>query len=417
MRHEPRMALAKRPEQPSPEAKRLKDAVRRLILDQPFFGMLALRLRIEEDAAAETAWVNGVTLGYNAAFVDGLTDAELTGLICHEVLHVAAGHPWRRGHREKRRWNLACDFAINPIAIEAGLLLPKSAAIDAAFRGLSSEVIYERIASEPPADQSGQGSAGGDGGSPEGSGPESPGPSQDESGPSPMPPPEYPTEGAPIPGEVRDAPADRSDQLEAEWRMAVESAGRVAGHLPRGLRQVIDEVKRPVVNWREVLRAFVQRAAGVADYSFRRPNRRFSGMGLYLPELVEEGIRTAVVAVDTSGSVSDEWLKQFHGEVRSILDEVKPARTVVIYCDAAVQATTEAFPDDAFVFEPQGRGGTSFVPVFEWVAENDVEPDFLIYLTDLEGRMPELAPSYPVLWVTTPTQIEPAWGEKVELTG
>ena len=84
-----------------------------LVLDQPFFGALALSLPPKEDTTCDTAWTDGRSLGYNPAFVESLTHAELTGLIAHEVMHCAMGHPWRRDARDPKQFNVACDLAIN----------------------------------------------------------------------------------------------------------------------------------------------------------------------------------------------------------------------------------------------------------------------------------------------------------------
>ena len=46
----------------------------------------------------------------------------------------------------------------------------------------------------------------------------------------------------------------------------------------------------------------------------------------------------------------------------------------------------------------KGGGGTSFIPVFEYIEKNDLRPDALIYLTDLAGRFPEHEPDFPVIW-------------------
>ena len=178
---------------------------------------------------------------------------------------------------------------------------------------------------------------------------------------------------------------------------------------------LIEQARKPKVDWREVLRAFMQQSVYAPDYRFSQPNRRYLGLGLYLPVLAGENVRAVVIAVDTSGSVSQALLEQFHGEIKCVLDEVRPERTVVVYADYVVQAVAEVLPDDAFVFEAKGRGGTSFIPVFEHVAKEGIDPDCLVYLTDLEGEAPALPPEYPVLWVTPPTRLVPPWGRKVEL--
>jgi hypothetical protein len=50
-----------------------------LLLSQPFFGTLALRLKMLEDAAISTASVDGRVLRYNPAFVKGLTHRSASG--------------------------------------------------------------------------------------------------------------------------------------------------------------------------------------------------------------------------------------------------------------------------------------------------------------------------------------------------
>ena len=72
----------------------------------------------------------------------------------------------------------------------------------------------------------------------------------------------------------------------------------------------------------------------------------------------------------------------------------------LILCDAKIHSVERYGPErplSAATVEPVGRGGTSFVPVFEHHAER-TPPDALLYLTDGEGLVPETAPTYPVLW-------------------
>ena len=119
-----------------------------LVLSQPFFGALVLRLKVVEDRSCETFWVDGESLGYNPDYLASLNDLEVRGVLAHEVLHVANGHCWRMGAREPERWNDAADYAINPIVIDAGMVLPKGAYLDARFTAKSAEEIYGILAQE-----------------------------------------------------------------------------------------------------------------------------------------------------------------------------------------------------------------------------------------------------------------------------
>ena len=101
-----------------------------------------------EDRSAKTCWVDGESFGYNPDYIDTLTDLELRGVLAHEVMHVANGHCWRRGPREDRRWNQAADYAVNPIVVSSGFVLPKDALSAARFAGKSAEEIYGALTQE-----------------------------------------------------------------------------------------------------------------------------------------------------------------------------------------------------------------------------------------------------------------------------
>jgi hypothetical protein len=57
----------------SPALQKLTAARIDLVCDQPFFGSLALSLKLVEDTTCETAWTDGRSLGYNPAFIESWT--------------------------------------------------------------------------------------------------------------------------------------------------------------------------------------------------------------------------------------------------------------------------------------------------------------------------------------------------------
>jgi predicted metal-dependent peptidase len=131
-----------------PAAVRLKKGRTALLLDCPFYGTLLFRLKTRQSHSLRTMATDGVHLFYNAAFVESLTPAELNGVLAHEVMHPALLHHTRRGNRSPKRWNRACDLAINPIILESGLTLPKDALVDARFVGMNAERIYNKLVEE-----------------------------------------------------------------------------------------------------------------------------------------------------------------------------------------------------------------------------------------------------------------------------
>ena len=121
--------------------RKLTRARTQLLLNQPFFGTLCLRLQLMTGAVPTMA-TDGRRIFYDPAFADSLTPAELEGVLAHEVLHCALGHHCRRGQCDPRLWNEAADLAINPMLVADKFTLPTGALIDPAYANLSAEEIY-----------------------------------------------------------------------------------------------------------------------------------------------------------------------------------------------------------------------------------------------------------------------------------
>src|SRR5215469_3054112 len=127
---------------------RIQKARTALVLDHPFFGSLLFRLKDRPSSAVKTMATDGVSLLWNPEFVDTLNAATLAGTLAHEVMHPALHHHLRRSGRDPKRWNVACDYAINPLLIDAGLKLPEGVLVEDRFRGMSAEQIYNLLESE-----------------------------------------------------------------------------------------------------------------------------------------------------------------------------------------------------------------------------------------------------------------------------
>lgn len=418
-----------------------------LVLDQPFWGALSLRLKMVEDPSCDTAWTDGIHLGFNPTWFSSLTPAQRIGLLAHEVMHCAGGHMWRRDGRDPKDWNIAADYAINIELVECGFELPPDGYIDKAYKGKSAEWIYSRVREEkksqpkPQQGQSGQGQGqqGQQGQARQGGSQaaQAPAPGQKgQKGQSGQPSGQQddaakgqPASGQPTSGhgsqpavdpslDVRDAPADAAEQgaTEADWQQAVQEAAVSAharGKLPANLQRLVKNVTKPKVDWKATLHRFVQQAART-DYSWRRPNTRFMSMGLYIPSLYSEEVGPIAVTIDTSGSVDGVMLDQFVSELKGIVAEVKPARVYVLYADARVKRMDTFERDDEIVIKPAGGGGTDFRPAIDACEKmDDMPPVCMVYITDLYGTFPTSAPNLPILWATPPTSMEPPFGEHI----
>jgi predicted metal-dependent peptidase len=376
-----------------------------LVLDQPFFGVLSLKLRLKSDPTCKTAWVDGVTLGFNPTWIETLTSKALVGLVAHEVMHCAAGHPWRRGMRDPKRWNEAADYAINAILLAAGFKLPEGGLFNPDYAGKSAEWIYDRLEAESEKQEQPQQGEPGDGeqGDEQDDG--------DEQGDG--------DEGSEQ-GEVRDAPSGDGAEpsSEADWQATAQQAARAASaqnKLPAALRKFADEIVELKVDWRSVMHRFVQETAS-SDFTWSRPSTRYLPRGLYLPALYSEQMGPLVIAIDTSGSIDEVMLTQFFNELRAIVAETQPREVTVMYCDDAVRRTETFGKDDEITSNPLGGHGTKFSPVFEAVEQLEEVPAALVYLTDLGlwgEEWPE-DPGYPVLWAATSDAVAPM-GETVSI--
>jgi predicted metal-dependent peptidase len=393
---------------------KLSAARTRLILDKPFLGALVLRLpmRAAKPERCKTIGTDVRALYYNPEYIGRLTLEQTQFVLAHEALHCALSHFARRQHRVKRRWDIACDLAINPLLIKDGLKPPPGVLMKSGFEGMMAEEIYPYI-EEDMADEThdehfydeenkSQSAAAGQsledndqtgGGAGEG------GEGAEQSGAVPRPLTET-----------------EQEQLAVQWRQRLAGAAQQAmqaGKLGASMARLVEHLLQPQLPWRMLLARYMT-AAARDDYSFQRPSRR-EGDAI-LPTLKSTQV-DVVVVLDTSGSVNDTELQEFVSEIDAIKGQMR-ARLTLHACDAAL------CKNGPWLFEPweefslpsniYGRGGTRFTPVFEWLKGEGRKPDLLVYFTDAEGEFPKLEPDYPVLWLVKGRGKVP-WGQRIQL--
>ncbi len=362
-----------------------------LVLRNPFFGTLALRLKPISDDSVPTACTNGQFIAFNPKWFLKLREEERVGLIAHEVMHVALMHMLRREERDAVKWNVAGDYVINNALLKSKFILPHTELIDPKYDNMSTEEIYALLP-EDIKDGTGPGDILLlDGDDPGGCGAVIDHPS------------------------VSDGSA--SGKFEAEIEIAVQQAAEAAkamGKLPGHLQTLIEKALAPKVDWKMVLARFL-RTNNKSDFTWIKPNRRFISRGLYLPSLHTPALEEIAVAVDTSGSVSEAELEQFTGEITSILHDTNPELIHFLQCDTKVCADTEYTRESLpLKITYEGRGGTRFSPVMKYLKENHPNISALVYLTDLESDDFGDAPHYPVLWIST-ASTEAPYGEVIQI--
>lgn len=354
-----------------------------IIMDSVFFGSLMVRLEPNATENIPSMGTDGKFIHYNPKFVEKLTDSELKGVIVHEVLHCAMAHHARKGDREHMKWNMACDYAINPIVKESGFVLPSDCLESPSYADMSAEQIYPLL-------------------------PESDGPGDGE----------HPSWNV---GNVDPSASPLDNDEEAQnWKNAVSEAAmtaRMMGKMPAGLERFVDEFLDAKLPWQELLARFLHNVAK-NDFNWSRPNRGLlQNYGLYLPTLHNETCGSVALAVDTSGSITQTELNEFAAELNGILDMVRPEKVHVIYCDAEINAVEEFTPDQYPVkLQVKGGGGTDFRPVFDHISEQIPNVQCAIYLTDMYGEFPEETPDFPTMWVSNSQVKEAPFGQVVQLS-
>lgn len=434
---------------------KVKQARARLVLSQPFFGSMAIGLRIEVDNTCPTAYTNGRKIGFNESFINGLKLNEVEALLCHEVLHVVMLHPLRIMGRQHQIANMAMDYVVNGQLQRAGMSVGTGWLLDAKWSGpdWSFETVYSDLMKQAqpvpkPGNGNGQGNSnqdkqsgggngsgekqddqdangekgqgveddrqegsGSDGSSDTGgdsggdsSGGRTDGNDSGEQGDS--------DDGKPVEawqlGEVREAKAEdggpMSESERSQYQQDIKTAmnkalqhAKSCGKVPGGMERLVERMTVQKRDIEEILRDFVQRTIG-GDYTWTRPNKKHLIHDLYLPSMQCDAIPDIIMVMDTSGSIGQNELAYFQAKLESVLSEYETT-VHVCYCDTQAHDGGEYRREDLPMnLKPMGGGGTDFRPPFKWLESKDIEPAAMIYLTDLECSSFPDEPDFPVLW-------------------
>ena len=374
----------------------------RLLLKSAFFATILLTSPMIVRHDIPTAATDMRNIYYNPAFFDGMPIDEITGVLAHEVLHIALEHGLRRGNRDPRLWNIACDYAINLILIECGFQLPKGGLLDHRYAGMSAEQIYALLEKDRPKGkpQSGQGQG-------------QPNPNGQGNGQGDGPDPDdlFGGMGQDLMEPAGNTP-DEVAKLRDEVRSKVVQAttlSRMAGQLAGGLARAMDDLIYPPVPWQDLLRPLMTRMVK-ADENWSHRNRRFTDV--YLPRVQSNRIGPVVIIGDTSGSITNDELKVVGGSVVDIAESVQPEKIHVLWADSKVASEQEFDAGDDIRLEPKGGGGTDMRVPLARAAE--LEPDAVILITDGHTPWPDVEPDYPLIVCCT-TNVNVPVGEVIRL--
>jgi predicted metal-dependent peptidase len=350
----------------------------KMLLSAPFFGNLATRLKfIDATKWCPTAATDGKNFYYNRNFIDALSEQELIFLMGHEVLHCVYDHTnaVHAGDRDRRLLNVAQDYVINHDLVEARIgerITVVDICYDPKYRGQTADEIYDELFEQARKDgrvfeiQTLDMHLDGDSGQ-----------SQDGESDSGN-------------NDGTDGPIQYSkkelEQIQNEMQSAVTQAAKTAGagNLPGGVRRLLDKLLNPQLDWRELLAMQIQSVIR-SDYTWMRPSRKGQDAGFYLPGMDREQTVDLAVAIDTSGSISEDMLRDFLSEIHSIMTQYNDY-TLRLWCfDTVVHNPVTITADvsaDLLDYNICGGGGTDFECNWSHMKEQGITPKKFVMFTD-----------------------------------
>ncbi len=359
---------------------------RRLLLREPFYGHLVVGVN---KASAELSCLvrlrpssRQISFEVNPALWDAASEDERTAALRHELVHLVLKHPIRaRGRERLEVWGMACDLVVNqlvdvehlpdPLLVESFPSFPRDASADEYYALLVP--LYEKHCQGGESEGGeamarwceGEGCRGGAHGRWK--------------------------EFTELSSGVLSVLETNVDELLLTTSRRIRRRGW--GPLPSRLVAVLDALGRPPeLPWRRLLRLFIAQSGRThIKNTLSRPSKRYGTV----PGTKVRRRHKLTIAVDTSGSVSDEDLQTFFGEIYAVWR--RGATVQVVEADAAVARHYEyrgVTPKAV-----GGRGGTSFDPAIRWSNANVA--DGLVYFTDGFAPSPTIESRCPILWVIT----------------
>jgi len=345
-----------------------------LLLKHPFFGNIATRMQlIDASDWCQTAATDGRNFFYNEEFINKLSVKKNMFLLAHEICHGIFDHFGRLGSRDKQLANIAQDYAVNQILVDDNIgekITEVEICQDSKYRGMAWEEIYDTLFDDYDKQQQEMKSF------LEGLGDmldehlevgEGAGDEKSENG---------------APKISKEDLQKIKDDMKQAMIQSYQASG--AGSAPGSIERLIKDLTEPKMDWREVLRMNIQSIVK-NDYTFQRPNRKTFGTGIILPGMSYDDTIDIAIAIDMSGSISDEEAKVFLSEVKGILDQYTDYSIHLWSFDTSVhnpQVITHDNEDAFYNYDLQGGGGTSFEANWEFMKEEDINPKKFIMFTD-----------------------------------
>ena len=340
---------------------------------------------VPEDDEIQTACTNGKYIKWNSKFFYNLPPETRVSVMAHELWHIGYMHMIRINDRNPIIWNMAADHVINLMLIEHnftwdgyfndGVSLKEGICCDRQFKDMTTEEVYEKLLT---------------GG-------------------------EYPSYQMQdiIPVDNGDNEKGTKSSVISAVVSAIQQANmsKKAGSIPGEIEVYVDKFLNPKLPWQVILQNFFTELTN-DDYSYRKPNKRFTDT--ILPSISDgEGLSNLLYFIDTSGSITDQEILRVNSEIKYIKEQLEPEKLTVIQFDTRIRNIRVFEKDDPFSeIYMVGRGGTDLTEVYEYIKNNPADAAIIfsdLYVTPMDD------PGIPVVWIVVNSTVIPPFGTHITL--
>lgn len=360
-----------------------------LLLNHPFFGVQASKLEYIQCSFVSTLATDGKRFYYNPDFVRKLTHAKRVFGVAHEIGHCIYDHfAVRKEDRDPQYWNMAGDYVINydlvneEVVDSKGSITKGIGEIDPdwlyeeKYGQMTAEQIYDdllknKAEKKDTMDEHMQAGEPGEG---------QPGEGQPQKHPSEA-------EDGVLDGYPKISEEEMEKNITEFQQEAIKTAEMMdPGNVPGRFRKIISDLKDPKKNWKELLRSTIE-SAFKSETDWMTPHRRSWSQGYVMPGMVPDQSIDIAVAVDTSGSMGYDQLRDILSEIAGIMQQFKTYK-IKLWCfdhqvhEGSYIEIDEQMNYDMNEYELQGFGGTNFGSNWEFMKEKGIKADRLIMLTD-----------------------------------
>jgi len=353
-----------------------------MLIKHDFWGKMATRMRlINADEWCGTLATDGKNFYYNSKFVLSLGNINKVIFgFAHEVLHCIYDHIPRTGERDKKLSNIAQDYVINADLIHhnVGQQIDEVDIIyDPKYYGWGFEEVYDELYEnadkididdliQKMLDEHLESSPDGN----DGDGNDGDGNDGDVSKKRPT-----------FTKEERES---MKDEMREAVIQAAQSSG--AGNLPGGVQRFVSNLINPKMDWRTLINMKIP-SLTKNDYTYQTFNKKYMQQGIIMPGLNREEAIDVCIAIDTSGSISQQTLEEQLSEVIGIMDMYQEFTIRVWQFDTNVYGYSEFTKDNAndiINYQIKGGGGTDFDVNWTFMKNEGIEPQMFIMFTDGE---------------------------------